>query len=59
MKGEIKLNEKSKNTLGLFWGIIASLITLMSLAIAMFVIVDKKKKREEKELEDYLETSIN
>jgi len=53
------VNEKSKSTLGLFWGIIASLITLMSLAIAMFVIVDKKKKREEQELEDYLETSIN
>lgn len=53
------MNEKSKSTLGLFWGIIASLITLMSLAIAMFVIVDKKKKKEEQELEDYLETSIN
>lgn len=53
------MNEKNRNSMGLFWGIIASLITLMSLAIAMFVIVDKRKKREEKELEDYLETSIN
>lgn len=40
-------------------GIITSVITIMSLSITLFVIMDKrKKKKEEKELEDYLETSI-
>ena len=53
------MNERNQTGIGMFWGIIASLVTLMSLAIAMFVIIDKRKKREEKELEDYLETSIN
>ncbi len=40
-------------------GIITSLITIMSLAIAVFIILDKKKKKEDRELEEYLESTIS
>ena len=42
-----------------FWGVVTSVIAIMSLAITAIVVLDKKKKKEERELEDYLETSIN
>lgn len=40
-------------------GVITSIITIMSLAIAMFVILDHKKKKEDRELEEYLESTIS
>lgn len=50
---------KRKGGFSVLTGIIATVITLMSLAIALLVILDRKKKKEEKELDDYLEASIN
>lgn len=50
---------RGKGRFSVFSGVVATLITLMSLAIALLVILDRKKKKEEKELDDYLETSIN
>mgnify|MGYP007035338167 CR=1 FL=1 len=54
------MREKSNSAfIVLVAGIITAVITIMSLSITLFVIMDKKrKKKEEKELEDYLETSI-
>ena len=40
-------------------GIITSMFTILSVAVAIFVILDKKKKREDRELEEYLESTIN
>ena len=40
-------------------GIVASLFTIISVVTAVMIMLDRKKKREDKELEDYLETSIN
>lgn len=50
---------KRRGGFSVFSGIVAAAITLMSLAIALLVILDRKKKKEEKELDDYLEASIN
>lgn len=58
-KGEIQMEYKQKGGFSVLTGIIATVITLMSLAIALLVILDRKKKKEEKELDDYLEASIN
>ena len=58
-KGEIQMEYKRKGGFSVLTGIIATVITLMSLAIALLVILDRKKKKEEKELDDYLEESIN
>ena len=59
MEGEIQMEYKQKGGFSVLTGIIATVITLMSLAIALLVILDRKKKKEEKELDDYLEASIN
>ena len=59
MKGETILNSKNKNGFGIFWAIVTSVITIMSLTLAIFVVLDKKKKKEDHELEEYLEASIN
>ncbi len=40
-------------------GIITMAITAMSLTVALLVLLNYKKKQEEKELEDYLETNIS
>lgn len=50
---------KRKGGFSVLSGVIAAVITLMSLTIALLVILDRKKKKEEKELDDYLEASIN
>lgn len=59
MEGENKMEYGRKSKFSVFSGAVAVLITLMSLTIALLVILDRKKKKEEKELDDYLETSIN
>lgn len=53
------MNSKDKSiTLTIVW-VITSIIAIMSLSVALFVVIDKRhKKKEEKELEEYLETSI-
>lgn len=50
---------RRKSGFSVLSGVIATAITLMSLAIALLVILDRKKKKEDKELDDYLEASIN
>lgn len=40
-------------------GIITSLVTVLSLAIIVFVFFDRKRKKEEIELEEYLESTIS
>lgn len=53
------MREKNNSAVIIISGIIASVIALMSLSIALFVILDKRRKRkEERELEDYLESVI-
>jgi hypothetical protein len=52
------LRNESRCGLTIAVGLITSIITLMSLAIAIFVILDKKKRKEERELEEYLEGTI-
>lgn len=53
------MKEKNNSFIMLIIGMITSIITIMSLSIALFIVIDKhKKKKEEKELEDYLETAI-
>ncbi len=59
MKGDFQMEYRRRSGFSIFSGIVATLITLMSLAIALLVILDRKKKKEEKELDDYLATSIN
>ena len=43
----------------IFWGVVTSVIAIMSLAITAIVVLDKKKKKEKRELEDKHETRIN
>ncbi len=53
------MRERNHCTFMTIAAVVTSIITIMSLTIALFVIMDKrKKKKEEQELEDYLETSI-
>ena len=56
---QLILENRNRCGLTIIVGIIASFITIMSLAIAMFVILDKKKKKEDRELEEYLESTIS
>lgn len=39
-------------------GTVAAIITIMSLAVTIFVLLDRKRKKEDKELEEYLESTI-
>ncbi len=50
---------RKKNGFSIFTVAISVIITVMSLTVALLVILDQKKKKEEKELDDYLEASIN
>lgn len=50
---------RHRSEFSIFSKVVATVVTLMSLAIALLVILDRKKKKEEKELDDYLEASIN
>jgi hypothetical protein len=51
---------EKKNTISFAFlvGIIASLVTIASVVASVLIIIDKKKKREDKELDEYLESSI-
>lgn len=59
MKGEIKLNGKNKLSSMMFVGIIASIFTIITVAVSMVLLFERKKKIEDKELDEYLESSIN
>lgn len=49
----------NKDNLAFVIGVITRLVTILSLTVAIVALFDKKKKKEEKELEEYLEASIN
>ena len=53
------MRERNRYSLNIIIGIITSIITVASIVAAAFWIIDRKKKREDRELEEYLETSIN
>lgn len=53
------MKEKSRCGVTIIVGIITSVITVASIVAATLWILDRKKKREDRELEEYLETSIN
>ncbi len=52
-------NRNNKCSLVILVGIITSIITVLSIVAATVYAIDLKKKREDKELEEYLEASIN
>ena len=47
-----------KNKRNIFISIISLLIALISVIIALAVFFDRKKKKEDKEIDDYLDNSI-
>ena len=49
----------NKDNLAFVIGVITCLVTILSLTVAIVALFDKKKKKEEKDLEEYLEASIN
>lgn len=51
--------KNSKCSLAFVIGVITSVITVLSLTVAIFALIDKKKKKEDRELEEYLDASIN
>lgn len=53
------MKNKNRCYLPIFIGVLTSVLTVMSVLIAVFWMFDRKKKREDKELDEYLETSIN
>ena len=50
---------KRRSGLSFLGGIITVTITVMSLTVALLILLDHKKKQEEKELDDYLEANIS
>ena len=58
-KGDIFMREKNRCGITIIVGIITSVITVASILVAAWWLLDRKKKREDRELEEYLETSIN
>ena len=55
----IFMKEKNRCGLTIIVGIITSIITVASIVVAGLWLLDRKKKREDRELEEYLEASIN
>jgi len=47
-----------KNKRSIFISIISLLIALISVIVALVVFLDRKKKKEDKEIDDYLDNSI-
>ena len=53
------MNGKNKLSSMMFVGIIASVFTIITVAVSMVLLFERKKKREDTELDEYLESSIN
>ena len=53
------MREKNRCGVTIIVGIITSVITVASIIAMGLWLLDRKKKREDRELEEYLETSIN
>ena len=53
------MRERNRCTLTIIIGIVTSVLTVASIVAAAFLLIDRKKKREDRELEEYLEASIN
>ena len=53
------MREKNRCGITVIVGIITSIITVASIVAAALWLLDRKKKREDRELDEYLEASIN
>lgn len=52
------MKNENKYGLSVAIGVVSAVIAIMSLAIALFV-VDERKKQEDRELDEYLEAEIS
>ncbi len=53
------MKKESNNCgLGIIIGILAAIATIASATVAVVLFLDRKRKKEDKELEEYLESSI-
>ena len=50
--------KSSKYSLAFVIGVVTSIVTVLSLTVAIVALIDKKKK-EDRELEEYLDASIS
>lgn len=53
------MKNKNRCYFPIFIGVVTSILTVTSVLVAVLWMLDRKKKREDKELDEYLETSIN
>ncbi|MGN1044231.1 MAG: hypothetical protein ACI4PR_05550 [Acutalibacteraceae bacterium] len=53
------MNGKNKLSSMMFVGIIASIFTIVTVAVSTIILLERKKKKEDKELDEYLESGIN
>ena len=53
------MKEKNNCAVTIIIGIITSLVTVASIVVAILWAINRRKKREDRELDEYLETSIN
>lgn len=53
------MREKNRCGITIIVGIITSVLTVATIVAAALWLLDRKKKREDRELEEYLESSIN
>lgn len=59
MRKGILILRNHKCGFAMFMGTLTTLVTVLSLVLAICVILDRKKKKEDLELEEYLEGAIN
>lgn len=52
-------NRNNKRGFMTLLGIVTSVATIISLISAVLIIMDRKKKKDDRELEEYLEAAIN
>lgn len=53
------MREKNRCGITIIVGIITSILTVAAIVATALWLLDRKKKREDRELEEYLEASIN
>ena len=53
------MREKNRCGMTIIVGVITSIITVAAIVATTLWLLDRKKKREDRELEEYLEASIN
>jgi uncharacterized membrane protein len=57
-RGEFMYYLYKRDNKGFILSIISIILTIISIILAIIFLVERKKKQEEKELDDYLENSI-